>query len=107
MKLSLVLIIYRSKSTIAEEAAKFCASVLDEKSILSIKLESDFDKNSIEDIFAKEQKPNLVVVLGGDGTVLKSTDAIANQNIPILSFNVGGNLGFLTQDKQLLLDNHS
>ena len=49
MKLSLVLIIYRSKSTIAEEAAKFCASVLDEKSILSIKLESDFDKNSIED----------------------------------------------------------
>ena len=104
MKLSLVLIIYRSKSTIAEEAAKFCASVLDEKSILSIKLESDFDKNSIEEIFAKEQKPNLVVVLGGDGTVLKSTDAIANQNIPILSFNVGGNLGFLTQDKQLLLD---
>ena len=104
MKLSLVLIIYRSKSTIAEEAAKFCASVLDEKSILSIKLESDFDKNSIEEIFAKEQKPNLVVVLGGDGTVLKSTDAIANQKIPILSFNVGGNLGFLTQDKQLLLD---
>ena len=104
MKLSLVLIIYRSKSTIAEEAAKFCASVLDEKSILSIKLESDFDKNIIEEIFAKEQKPNLVVVLGGDGTVLKSTDAIANQKIPILSFNVGGNLGFLTQDKQLLLD---
>ena len=98
MKLALVLIIYRSKSTIAEEAAEFCASVLDEKNILSIKLESDFDKNIIEDIFEKEQKPNLVVVLGGDGTVLKSTDAIANQNIPILSFNVGGNLGFLTQD---------
>ena len=104
MKLSLVLIIYRSKSTIAEEAAKFCASVLNEKNILSIKLESDFDKNIIEEIFAKEQQPNLVVVLGGDGTVLKSTDAIANQKIPILSFNVGGNLGFLTQDKQLLLD---
>ena len=104
MKLSLVLIIYRSKSAISEEAANFCASVLDEKNILSIKLESDFDKNSIEEIFAIEQKPNLVVVLGGDGTVLKSTDAIANQKIPILSFNVGGNLGFLTQDKQLLLD---
>ena len=104
MKLSLVLIIYRSKSAIAEEAAKFCASVLDEKSILSIKLESDFNKTSIEDIFSKEQIPNLVVVLGGDGTVLKSTDAIANQNIPILSFNIGGNLGFLTQDKRFLLD---
>jgi len=104
MKLSLVLIIYRSKSAIAEEAAKFCSSVLDEKNIFSIKLESDFDKNSIEDIFSKEETPNLVVVLGGDGTVLKSTDAIANQNIPILSFNIGGNLGFLTQDKRFLLD---
>ena len=104
MKLLLVLIIYRSKSTIAEEAAKFCASILEEKKILSIKLESDFDKSNIADIFSKQQKPNLVVVLGGDGTVLKSTDAIANQNIPILSFNIGGNLGFLTQDKQFLLD---
>ena len=104
MKLSLVLIIYRSKSLIAEETAKFCEKILDEKSILSIKLESDFDKNSIENIFSNKQQPDLVVVLGGDGTVLKSTDAIANQNIPILSFNIGGNLGFLTQDKQFLLD---
>ena len=104
MKLSLVLIVYRSQSTIAEKAAKFCASVLDEKNIHSVKLESDFDKKSIEDIFSKKQTPNLVIVLGGDGTVLKSTDAIANQNIPILSFNIGGNLGFLTQDKQFLLD---
>tara|TARA_B100000212_G_scaffold237946_1_gene181118 strand:- start:530 stop:1414 length:885 start_codon:yes stop_codon:yes gene_type:complete len=104
MKLSLVLIIYRSKSTIAEKTAKFCESALDEKNILSIKLASDFDKNGIEDIFSKKQRPDLVVVLGGDGTVLKSSNAIANQNIPILSFNVGGNLGFLTQDKQFLLD---
>ena len=104
MKLSLVLIIYRSNSTIAEETAKFCEGVLNKNNILSIKLQSDFDKNSIEDIFAKKHQPDLVVVLGGDGTVLKSTDAIVNQNIPILSFNIGGNLGFLTQDKQFLLD---
>ena len=104
MKLSLVLIIFRSNSTIAEETATFCESVLNEKNILSIKLQSDFKKNNIEDIFAKKHQPDLVVVLGGDGTVLKSTDAIANQNIPILSFNIGGNLGFLTQDKQFLLD---
>ena len=104
MKLSLVLIIFRSNSTIAEETATFCESVLNEKNILSIKLQSDFKKNNIEDIFAKKHQPDLVVVLGGDGTVLKSTDAIANQNIPMLSFNIGGNLGFLTQDKQFLLD---
>ena len=104
MKLSLVLIIYRSESTIAEETAKFCETVFNERDVLSIKLESDFDRTSIEDIFSKKQIPDLVVVLGGDGTVLKSTNAIANQNIPILSFNIGGNLGFLTQDKQFLLD---
>tara|TARA_Y100000589_G_C27138289_1_gene623515 strand:- start:756 stop:1640 length:885 start_codon:yes stop_codon:yes gene_type:complete len=104
MKISLVLIIYRSNSAVAEETAKFCESVLNERSILSIKLASDFNKNNIEDIFTKYQKPDLVIVLGGDGTVLKSTDAIANQSIPILSFNIGGNLGFLTQDKKFLLD---
>ena len=104
MKLSLVLIIYRSNSTIAEETAKFCESVLREKNILTIKLESDFDKNTILDIFSEKQLPDLVVVLGGDGTVLKSTEAIANENIPVLSFNIGGNLGFLTQDKQFLLN---
>ena len=104
MQISLVLIIYRSNSTIAEETAKFCESVLDEKNILSIKISSNFNKNTIEDIFAEQELPDLVIVLGGDGTVLKSTDATAHQNIPILSFNIGGNLGFLTQDKQFLLD---
>ena len=104
MKLSLVLIIFRSNSNIAEETAEFCKCIFDEKNILSIKLSSDFDKHNIEDIFRKHQLPDLVVVLGGDGTVLKSTNAIANKKIPILSFNIGGNLGFLTQDKQFLLD---
>ena len=104
MKLSFVLLIYRSNSAIAEEKAKFCQDALFKKNILSIKLASDFNRKSIENIFAKHQKPDLIIVLGGDGTVLKSTDAIANQNIPILSFNIGGNLGFLTQDKKFLLD---
>ena len=55
MKLSLVLIIFRSNSSIAEETAKFCESVLYEKDILSIKLASDFNKNNIEDIKSKLQ----------------------------------------------------
>ena len=104
MKLSLVLIIFRSNSIIAKETAEFCKCIFNEKNILSIKLSSDFDNHNIEDIFKKHQLPDLVVVLGGDGTVLKSTNAIANKKIPILSFNIGGNLGFLTQDKQFLLD---
>ena len=48
MKLSLVLIVYRSESSIAQEASKFCEEVLKAKNIKSKRLESDFSKYEIE-----------------------------------------------------------
>ena len=48
MKLSLVLIVYRSDSSRAQEASKFCAEVLKAKNINSKRIESDFYKNEIE-----------------------------------------------------------
>jgi NAD+ kinase len=48
MKLSLVLIIYRSDSSIAQEASKFCEEVLKAKNIKSSRVVSDFHKNEIE-----------------------------------------------------------
>ncbi len=105
MKLSLVLIIYRSKSTIAKEKAIFCENLFNDKRISAIKLASNFDNKTLNFYLNKNSfLPNLVIVLGGDGTVLKSSNALINLNIPILSFNIGGNLGFLTQDKKFLLD---
>ncbi len=105
MQLSLVLIIYRSKSTIAKEKAFFCENLLKTKKIAVIKLASNFDNRTLHaNLGINDYLPELVIVLGGDGTVLKSSNALFNFNIPILSFNIGGNLGFLTQDRKFLIE---
>ena len=48
MKLSLVLIIYRSKSTIAKETAVFCEDLLQSQKIAVIKLASNFDNKTFQ-----------------------------------------------------------
>jgi len=105
MKLSLVLIIYRSDSVIALEASKFCEEVLKAKNIKSNRIESDFHKAEIEKYLCNSNmQPDIGIVLGGDGTLLKCANALADYNIPLLSINIGGNLGFLTQEKDFLFD---
>ena len=105
MKLSLVLIVYRSNSSIALEASKFCEEVLKAKNIKSIRIDSDFHKEEIRKYLCKsESQPDIGIVLGGDGTFLKCANALADYDIPLLSINIGGNLGFLTQEKDFLFD---
>ena len=107
MKLSSVLIIYRNKSAIAKETALFCENLLKSQKITVIKLSSNFDSKTLKkSLEINDHLPEIVIVLGGDGTVLKSSNELFNFNIPILSFNIGGNLGFLTQDRKFL-DNKS
>ena len=93
MKLSLVLIVFRSDSSIALEASKFCEEVLKGKNIKSTRIESDFHKDEIKKYFCNsELKPDIGIVLGGDGTFLKCANALADYDIPLLSINIGGNL---------------
>ena len=105
MKLSLVLIIYRSNSYVAEESSIFCQKVLKDRNIKCNRIDSDFNENQLESYLCNPAAlPEVVIVLGGDGTVLKSANALVKYDIPLLSFNIGGNLGFLTQEKDFLFD---
>ncbi|KGG04122.1 NAD kinase [Prochlorococcus marinus str. MIT 9321] len=105
MKLALVLILYRSDSSTASKASKFCEDVLKARNIKSNRIESDFHKDEIDKYLCNsESKPDIGIVLGGDGTFLKCANVLADYDIPLLSFNIGGNLGFLTQEKDFLFD---
>jgi len=105
MKISLVLIVYRSDSFAALRASKFCEEVLKANQIKSNRIKSDFHRDEIKKYLCNsESQPDIGIVLGGDGTFLKCADALANYDIPLLSINIGGNLGFLTQEKDFLFD---
>lgn len=66
--------------------------LMDEHSAPLIKGEKGYAK---EDLF---KKCDLIVVLGGDGTILKSAACIGKNIVPVLSVNVG-TLGFLSEVK--------
>ena len=77
MKLSLVLIIYRSNSSIALKSSLFCENALKKRNIKSKTIASNFDENQLENYFHNlASLPDVVIVLGGDGTVLKSANAL-------------------------------
>ena len=52
--------------------------------------------NPIERAAMPDHHPNIVIVLGGDGTLLAAARAFARATTPILSVNLGS-LGFLTE----------
>jgi len=82
------------------------------KNISIIKKEGIKDVSSVESVFIKHgfnisyditDNTDLLLSLGGDGTLLRAVHMVAGKKIPILGFNFG-RLGFLTSEAHKEID---
>ncbi len=103
MTTNLIWILHRSDSDIAYKETLYCKKIIESYGKKVLYSEISNETNNFNKLFSlSEDLPEIAIVLGGDGTVLRAARYLAPRDIPILSFNVGGNLGFLTHDRQIL-----
>ena len=103
MRINLIWILYRSGSDSALKESYKCKKIIENFGAKVLISAISIETKNINELFSKSEKlPEIAIVLGGDGTVLKAARYLCPNKIPILSFNVGGNLGFLTHDRRLL-----
>ena len=103
MKLSLVLIIYRSNSSKALEASKFCEEAFKNKNIKSYRIESDFNIEEIEKMSLNSRSDGYKYENNNNQTLKIYTDGNFSKNeLAKLKWAKGHNKVEIIMNNQLL-----
>jgi NAD+ kinase len=105
VQLQQVIIAYKAGDQESKKWAERCAQELEQQQCKVLLGPSGVKDNPYPVFLASaNQKIDLGIILGGDGTILAAARHLAPEGIPMLAVNVGGHLGFLTEPFELFKD---
>jgi NAD+ kinase len=95
-KRAVMLVVHTNRQEAAELAAELVKELSEEINFYSIGEVAGAQLLSFEEFLARREECELVLVLGGDGTILRGAELAHGSDLPVLGINLG-HVGFLAQ----------